>query len=266
MDIARRIADLRVFEVGLGGGEPLMVKSVYSIVKILSAVGTFVNVTTNGHFLNEANAERLQDAGLGRLYVSFDGMDPEIHDRVRGAGSFERAVTAVRIARSAGIEVALSAVLGKHNCHTIMDYLAFALNNGISVVQFKKFRPVGNGAIHMDDYLLSSTEGLDLWERIETLPVVPGVDVQYFDEDLAMRSGELCPCGRHSLTIRPNGDLGPCPYAPLTIGNILEDDLRQIWIEHPVLLRMRTQGTCAGAIRSESPYVTAADEGDGGRV
>lgn len=255
MDVARRLAGAHVFEVGLGGGEPLMVKAVYDVVEVLSGVGTYVNVTTNGYFVNEANAARLQAAGLGRLYVSFDGMDPETHDGVRGAGAFERALMAVQVAHDAGLDVALSAVLGKHNIHTIERYVTFAADNGVGTVQFKKFRPVGNGSAHMRDYLLSPAEGLDLWERINALPTQPGVKVQYFDEEFAKLSGESCPCGRSSLTVRPNGDLGPCPYAPLTIGNLLTDDLRQIWTEHPALLRMRSQETCAGAIPSDSPYV-----------
>lgn len=254
MAVARRLADAQVFEVGLGGGEPLMVKQVYDVVEVLSSVGTYVNITTNGYFINAANAARLQASGLGRLYVSFDGMDPETHNDVRGAGAFERALAAVRVAHDAGLDVALSAVLGKHNFQTFERYVAFAADNGVGTVQFKKFRPVGNGSAHVRDYLLSPADGLDLWERINALPAHPTVKVQYFDEDLAKVTGEFCPCGRRSLTVRPNGDLGPCPYAPLTIGNLFSDDLRQIWTEHPALLRMRSHGSCAGAIPSDSPY------------
>lgn len=254
LDVARRLADAHIFEVGLGGGEPLLVKQIYDIVQVLSGVGTYVNVTTNGYFVNEANAARLQAAGLGRLYVSFDGTDPETNDGIRGAGAFKRALAAVRVARDAGLDIALSAVLGKHNHHTVDRYVAFAADNGVGMVQFKKFRPVGNGSAHIRDYLLSSADSLDLWERINALPAHSGVKVQYFDEELAKLSGESCPCGRLSLTVRPNGDLGPCPYAPLTIGNLLTDDLREIWTVHPALLRMRNQGTCAGAIPSDGPY------------
>jgi radical SAM protein with 4Fe4S-binding SPASM domain len=55
-------------------------------------------------------------------------------------------------------------------------------------------------------------------------------------------------CGKVSLNIRPDGDLTPCGFIPVVIGNILTDDLAALWHESPVLKALRNKkatGKCA---------------------
>ncbi len=42
-------------------------------------------------------------------------------------------------------------------------------------------------------------------------------------------------CGKLSLHLRPNGDITPCGFIPLVVGNILRDDFDEIWYDSPVL-------------------------------
>jgi MoaA/NifB/PqqE/SkfB family radical SAM enzyme len=51
---------------------------------------------------------------------------------------------------------------------------------------------------------------------------------------------QQCICGIHSVTIKPNGDVVPCSFAPEIIGNVLQQStLLQIWRESPALKRLR---------------------------
>ncbi len=48
-------------------------------------------------------------------------------------------------------------------------------------------------------------------------------------------------CGKLSLHLRPNGDITPCGFIPLVVGNILTDDFDAIWYDSPVLRKMRNK-------------------------
>jgi radical SAM protein with 4Fe4S-binding SPASM domain len=56
-------------------------------------------------------------------------------------------------------------------------------------------------------------------------------------------------CGKLSLHLRPNGDITPCGFIPVVVGNILHDDFDAIWFDSPVLKAMRAKeatGKCSG--------------------
>jgi radical SAM protein with 4Fe4S-binding SPASM domain len=57
-----------------------------------------------------------------------------------------------------------------------------------------------------------------------------------------------CGCGRFYCAIRSNGDIEPCVFFPLKIGNILSDDFTHLWIHNQILTELRDkdalQGTC----------------------
>jgi len=56
-------------------------------------------------------------------------------------------------------------------------------------------------------------------------------------------------CGKLSLNIKTNGDITPCGFIPIVIGNILSDDLKELWKDSPVLATLRNKvatGKCVG--------------------
>ena len=62
-------------------------------------------------------------------------------------------------------------------------------------------------------------------------------------------------CGKLSLHLRPDGDLTPCGFIPLVVGNILRDDFEDIWYDSPILKQMRNKeakGKCTGCDSFES--------------
>jgi radical SAM protein with 4Fe4S-binding SPASM domain len=58
--------------------------------------------------------------------------------------------------------------------------------------------------------------------------------------------GAPCVIGRDGLCIMPNGSIFPCRRFPISIGNLLNDSLRQIWEESEILERLRTKENLKG--------------------
>ncbi|MDR2455141.1 MAG: radical SAM protein, partial [Deltaproteobacteria bacterium] len=97
------------------GGEPLCHPHVLELVDLAVSGGSRAVLSTNGLLLGPKEAKRLKAAGLSYVGISLDG-PAEAHDRIRGRkGAFQGALSAVRIAREAGLKVGLRLTLTRSN-------------------------------------------------------------------------------------------------------------------------------------------------------
>lgn len=113
----------------LTGGEPLLRPDFFEILDRANAHGFRVNLNTNGTLVPRF-ADRLL-IGIHGLRVSLDG-DRETHDRIRGTGSFDAAVGAIRLARDfPGVEAGLTTVISRKNVHLVEKVLDIARQEGV---------------------------------------------------------------------------------------------------------------------------------------
>ena len=106
-------ASLGIRKLRITGGEPLIKKNIVSICRRAAAVPGIreVCITTNGTLL-PALAGPLREAGVKRLNISLDTLDPEKFRYISRVGELEQAVSGIRAALDAGFEkVKLNAVL-----------------------------------------------------------------------------------------------------------------------------------------------------------
>lgn len=66
------------------GGEPLLNKDIFELIRYVDKDKAIVSIFTNGQLLTEENVKRLADSGLHCLYLSIDSIDPETHNSLRG--------------------------------------------------------------------------------------------------------------------------------------------------------------------------------------
>jgi GTP 3',8-cyclase len=147
--MVRIFVDLGIEKVRLTGGEPLLRKGLVELVRELAQLRTAAGeridlaLTTNGHLLKEM-AEPLKDAGLSRITVSMDAVDPPTFARItRVPGSFERVVQGLRAAERAGLgPVKVNCVLLRgFNDDQIVPFAKFAREEGV-IVRFIEFMPL----------------------------------------------------------------------------------------------------------------------------
>ena len=83
--VCRIAKSLGVEKIRLSGGEPLVRRDIVEIVEKINTLGfKDLSITTNGIYL-EKYAQALKDAGLDRVNVSLDTLDPEIYKMITGA-------------------------------------------------------------------------------------------------------------------------------------------------------------------------------------
>jgi MoaA/NifB/PqqE/SkfB family radical SAM enzyme len=257
--IADQLADVGVLRVGLGGGEPMTRRDYLEIVARMGERFIDTNINTNAWFLTDETAKRLKDAKLGKLFVSLDASTAAAHDAFRRQpGSFDRVISGMKAAVNAGLRVTLSTVITATNFHDLPDIVTVAEQCGIDGIHFKRFRPAGNGHANADILSLQGGQQAEVHRLVAELNSNSHLDIALVynaeaDEDDAGVDGG-CQCGIRKLTLRPNGDISPCAFAGIVIGNIMQDNIGNLWRESPVLAQMRARDrVCVGLKPSKSP-------------
>jgi GTP 3',8-cyclase len=113
--VARVAAGLGVTKVRLTGGEPLVRRDIETLVRMLRQIPGIIDLamTTNGLLLAR-HAPLLAAAGLQRVNVSLDAMDPDRYELLTRGGDVERVLAGIRAARQAGLEpVKINCVVGR---------------------------------------------------------------------------------------------------------------------------------------------------------
>ncbi|MFC1678664.1 radical SAM protein [Elusimicrobiota bacterium] len=113
------IADAGATKVGFTGGEPLVRKDFGELVTRCQEKGLLVSVVSNS-WLVKKRIDTLK--GINLLFLSVDG-NREVHDRIRGPGSWDKFLEAVDTAKSNGIPVAALTTLMSHN-HPCLQEMA----------------------------------------------------------------------------------------------------------------------------------------------
>jgi cyclic pyranopterin phosphate synthase len=137
--MARMFASLGITKIRLTGGEPLLRGGIVNFIRDLAQLRApdgqklDIALTTNGHLLPDL-AQQLKDAGLHRVTVSMDAVDPDRFARItRVANGYDNVLAGIRSARRAGLEpVKVNCVLLRgFNEDQIIPFGMFALQNPI---------------------------------------------------------------------------------------------------------------------------------------
>src|SRR5215470_17964194 len=145
--MARVLVGSGITKIRITGGEPLLRNGVVEFVRQLSKLrlqGLLdIAITTNGHLLAEM-AQPLKDAGLNRVTVSMDAVDPDRFARItRIPNGYDHVLAGIRAARRAGLwPVKVNCVLMRgFNEDQIIPFGRFAREEGV-IVRFIEFMPL----------------------------------------------------------------------------------------------------------------------------
>lgn len=254
------LAAMGVFEIAVGGGEPMRSADLEGVVDGIVARGMVANVTTSGLGVTPERARWLAGR-VGQVNVSIDGL-AGAYDAVRGWAGADHALTALRSLRTAGVRVAVNTVISAANLDHL-DALGDVLaGEGIADWHWIRFKPVGRGR---DSALAPSAEQLDgLWTRLLALEARTGLVIRVDcalapfvlaaapDLEAAARLGVTGCAGGVSLWARgTDGRFSPCSYAAGASEALVAGTApRQAWRADPVVLGWRERavappGPCA---------------------
>lgn len=186
------IDNLQEFKVPVilfSGGEPLLRKDLFELIKYSKERNIRSTISTNGTLIDRDIAVKLKQCGVGYVGISLDGIGQK-HDEFRGTkGAFESALKGIRNCKDAGQKVGLRFTVNKHNYSDLEDIFNLIKEERINRVCFYHLVYSGraNSMIHEDisheqaraamDLIMKKT--LELGDKVEVLTVDNHADAVY---------------------------------------------------------------------------------------
>lgn len=260
-EAAREAVGMGVKKIRLTGGEPLVRRGMLSLCRKLRQIPGLreLALTTNGILLPQMAGE-LKEAGVDRVNISLDTLEPEKYRRITRGGRLEDVLAGIQAARDAGLTpLKLNCVLiGGFNDDEIPALAALAEREAAEV-RFIELMPIGDAARFAPEAYLPCEAVLERLPQLERLPEDGGVAERYRLPGAAGTIGLIrplsrCFCGRCSrIRLTADGRLKPCLHSreEIPIRGLHGEALRR-QIEKAILHKPERRGELSARLRSEA--------------
>jgi 12,18-didecarboxysiroheme deacetylase len=147
------IADFGSPVILFSGGEPLMRKDLFELIRHATSRGLRAVISTNGTLITPEVASRLKDFNLSYVGVSLDGAE-KVNDQFRGVvGAYSRAISGIRACQNAGLKVGLRFTISRRNVGEVPAIFHIISEEGIPRVCFYHLVYSGRGSALIDEAL-----------------------------------------------------------------------------------------------------------------
>lgn len=243
MDLVEQLSQANVFQINFGGGEPFARPDFTDIVAKCHDHGIMTCISTNGILLDEERIAALAQSELIAIQVSIDGATPATCDAIRGRGTYDAALRAVRLLAATKIPTSINTVLTAMNAAEIPALHGLARSMGVSF-RTSRFRPSGRGSDNWERLRPNARQLLAFSEWLEGRPDVRTGD-SFFSLTSQERQGlglNLCGAAKLTCCVGPDGGVYPCAFLqgrPFYAGSIREALFQDIWDESAIFASFR---------------------------
>ncbi|MBM4429900.1 MAG: SynChlorMet cassette radical SAM/SPASM protein ScmE [Chloroflexi bacterium] len=262
LDLFEEAGRAKVMNLCLAGGEPLIRPDFWELIDGIVRNRMRFQILTNGFFVTRELARRLKETRrLSSIQVSLDGSRPEPHEAMRGKGSWEPAVNAIKILHAEGLPTTVRVTIHGQNVDDLPNVARLLLEEiGLPSFSTNAISSLGTHAKYGEEAFLTPAR------RLQAMKVMAELDARYpgrlqaaagplaewkgFHEmEEARRSGTPipgrgklvgCGCIFERMAIRADGAYVPCVMLPqYVMGHIGKDPLVEVWQNSPLFNRVR---------------------------
>ena len=239
--------NLGVLQLGLSGGEPLVRKDLEELVAHARQEGLYTTLVTSGLGLVRARLDRLREAGIDHIQISFQDVDTDMAEKIAGVRSVKQKLEAAALVKSMALPFSVNVVLHRANLDRLEAIIAMAAELGADRLE------------------LANTQyyGWALENRVALMPTRAQVDRARAIAEQAIKQyrGRMRiifvlpdyyesypkPCyggwGVNYVLVTPDGRALPCHGATsistLEFVNVRDHSLDWIWRESPIFNAFR---------------------------
>ena len=232
----------------LSGGEPLLREDIYEIIRYGADRDLRMGMGSNGMLIDDEVTRRLEKAGMGTVAISLDSSIPERHDEFRGVkGCWEHAIDAIKSLKKSSIQVQVNCTVTQQNYDEVDEIMSLAEDLGVENFHLFFLVPTGRGTDieditpRMYEYMITNTLAKITKYKLNVKPSCAPQFMRVAKEQGVDMSRWVrgCMAGLYYCRIYPSGEVTPCPYMPLKLGNIRERSFRDIWFNSEVFKALR---------------------------
>lgn len=239
---------LNIFEkakvqfVQILGGEPMIRRDIYELVKYALTKKYIFSLNSNGCLLNKDAVRRLSDAGLKYIQISLHGFEKEHEYLTTRKESFKKAVNAISLLINSGISVSVSCLVSDINAKNIIDFLNYLIKIGVKSIQL--LTPLKEGRAKTQKIKLSKKDSNTLKNKLiefknnnQHINIdLPGFDIDLIDglvneykNDPSYEFMFGCSGGVSSIRVNPEGKACVCVgNASEPVGDLLKESMTDV--------------------------------------
>jgi radical SAM protein with 4Fe4S-binding SPASM domain len=280
LSVVDQLADFGVIALAFSGGEPLSRKDFFEVARYAVKRGLYVSVATNGTLLTKETVRKLKQAKINYVEVSIDGATAQTHDSFRGVpGAFDKAVTGLKNCVEADLCACIATTATKGNIEEMPGILTLAEEIGAERFTYFSFIPTGRGKeLYDQDLMPEEREKLMLYlldrmskgYKVTILTTAPqlarvALQCQGPEDEATMSMAHMqtvkvskkavpladfiggCGAGRLYCSLSPQGDVHPCVFFPVKVGNLKKEKFEDIWLNSNLFNALRDRGNLKGA-------------------
>ncbi len=221
-ELSRQADELGLAHVTITGGEPLIFHDLDLLVEAIDPNKFYIAIDSNGWFLDDKKARHLKSIGIEKVHLSLDSISPKEHDDFRRKpGSHARVLKAIDASLNAELSVLLNTVVTKQRAYSqeFIDFLEFTEKLGVGVVLMLA-KLAGEWEGH-SDVILTQEDLIHVREFEKRYNAFTHL-VSTYGLDLG------CIAVKRMVSITRYGDVMPCPWIHVSIGNVFEEPLKHI--------------------------------------
>ena len=221
-ELSRQADEYGIFRFVLTGGEALLDKNIEDLIKALDPMKHLIILDTNGWTFDEEKAKWFAELGGYKVQISLDSYIQEEHDSFRKKpGSYKRVIRAIKAAKEAGLELLISTCIVKDRVFTkeFEDFCNYCNSEKVPLY-VTLVKPVGTARGH--DEWVCTKDDLDHLKNLE--------DEYNIFTHMTPSYGQpgKCITVKGINTINHDGEIIPCPYMDMSIGNVVHMPLAEI--------------------------------------
>ena len=280
--VVDQLAETGVTALAFSGGEPLTRNDFFEVAEHAVERGLYVSVATNGTSLTREMARKLKQAKIHYVEISIDGASAKTHDTFRGvSGAFDKAVTGLKNCVAEDLCACIATTATKNNLEEIPGIIDLAEEIGAERFTYFNFIPTGRGKEHFDQdltaeereklmhYLLNRMSKGCKTTILTTAPQLARVALQCQGPagtgEVTMSMAHMqtvqvskkavpladfiggCGAGRLYCSLSPQGDVHPCVFFPVKVGNLKNEKFKSIWLNSEMFNILRDRSKLKGA-------------------
>ena len=230
-------AELGINKIRITGGEPLVKRGIVNLCREVAEIQGIdeVCITTNGILLTQM-AEDLKTAGVDRLNISLDTLDPEKFHYITRVGQLQDVLDGMEAAEKAGFEnTKINCVLmGGFNDDEIEDFVDLTREKPIEV-RFIELMPIGGGIGFDKQQFVSCEEVLKRVPELVSMETEDGVAKMYRIPGAPGKVGLIRPIscefceGCNKIRLTADGKIKPCLHSDqeIPLKGLMQDEMTE---------------------------------------
>lgn len=243
-EVIEQASEMGVFQIALGGGEPLIYPRIADAIAMISKLGMATSVTTSGYSFDESLLCQLHIAGLNHMQISMNGSNEKIHCISRDG--FQHAVNALDILRRSNILFGINWVARADNINDLPQLIELAKSYGAQNINILRYKP--SKSENFQEISLSANQ---FFQLEDTIKKAKGINIKVdsaFSNLLCHMNGYAgaftgCGAGRRFLALDAEGYYRPCSHVDMKEQS---DNLWDLWLHSHNLNKFRSLGEKVG--------------------